>query len=209
MRGALGGVLLGALFGCQDAAKEVLQLTSVSPPLGALAGGTRVRLQGSGFSEGVTVRFGDSAAASVEVTSPGELWAVTPPGPGAPAEVAVTLGRSDGMKASWGERFSYYRLDLAQAAQALRAPTPVTMASADLDRDGRLDAAVATAEPPGLVLLRGQADGGLAFFRRIDVTRRPAGVAAADVNGNYESTYTVALNRTGVGAKNETFRLAS
>ena len=145
----------------------------------------------------------------VEVTSPGELWAVTPPGPGAPAEVAVTLGRSDGMKASWGERFSYYRLDLAQAAQALRAPTPVTMASADLDRDGRLDAAVATAEPPGLVLLRGQADGGLAFFRRIDVTRRPAGVAAADVNGNYESTYTVALNRTGVGAKNETFRLAS
>lgn len=184
MRGALGGVLLCALFACQDAAPEPLRVTAVSPPLGALVGGTRVLLQGSGFADGVTVRFGDSAAASVEVTSSGELWAVTPPGPGAPAEVAVTLGRSDGMQASWGDRFTYYRLDLAQAPETLRAPTPVAMASADLDRDGRLDVAVATADPAGLVLLRGQADGGLAFWRRIDVTRRPAGVAAADLNAD-------------------------
>jgi hypothetical protein len=177
-------VLVCALFACQEAAPEPLQVTAVSPPLGALAGGTRVLLQGRGFSEGVTVRFGDSAAASVEVSSAGELWAVTPPGPSEPAEVAVTLGRSDGVQASWDDRFTYYRLDLSQAAEPLRAPTPVAMTTADLDRDGRLDVAVATAEPAGLVLLRGQADGGLAYWRRIDVTRRPAGVAAADINAD-------------------------
>ena len=181
MRGALGGALLCALFGCQEAAApDALQVTAVSPPLGALAGGTRVLLQGSGFSHGVTVRFGDSAAAEVQVTSAAELWAVTPRGPGQPAEVAVTIGRSDGATASWRDRFTYYQLELSQAAEPLRAPTPVAMASADLDRDGRLDVVVATDVPAGVVLLRGQADGGLAYWRRIDVTRRPAGVAAAD-----------------------------
>lgn len=56
-------------------------LQSISPTVGALAGGTPVTLTGKGFSADTTVLFGDKAAAPVTFdATAGTLTAVTPPG---------------------------------------------------------------------------------------------------------------------------------
>lgn len=186
MRGAVLGLLLCALHACQEppAGPEELRVTEVSPPLGLLAGGTPVVLRGTGFTAGVTVLFGDSPATEVRVTSDTELAVVTPRGAKSPGEVAVTVNRSDGATAKWGDRFTYYYLDLAHTSELLRPPSGVALTTLDWDRDGLLDVAVATTDPAGVVLLSGRKDGGLSYLRRYDVTRRPLALQAADVNGD-------------------------
>jgi hypothetical protein len=185
MRGAFCGLLLCALFACQEpAGPDELRITGVSPPLGVQDGGTSVVLRGTGFTAGTTVLFGDSPATEVRIDSDTEITVVTPRGPARPGEVAVTASRTDGSTAKWSDRFTYYWLDLAQTPELLRAPSAVAMAPADWDRDGRTDVAVATTDPAGVVLLGGQPDGGLAYVRRYDAARRPVGITAADVNGD-------------------------
>lgn len=69
-----------------------LALTSISPTVGNTAGGTTVKLQGSGFVAGATVTFGTTPATVTKVTST-VITVTTPanPTPGAVA-VSVTVG---------------------------------------------------------------------------------------------------------------------
>ena len=53
-------------------------VTSISPPSGALAGGTSVTITGTAFQAGATVTFGGTAATSVTVVSATSIRATTP-----------------------------------------------------------------------------------------------------------------------------------
>jgi photosystem II stability/assembly factor-like uncharacterized protein len=64
-------------------------LRSVSPGTGPLAGGTRVLLTGSGFTDGATVNFGGVPATSVTVLSPTLIAATVPPHAPGNVDVAV------------------------------------------------------------------------------------------------------------------------
>jgi sugar lactone lactonase YvrE len=55
-------------------------VSSVSPGQGAVAGGTRVRISGSGFTGATAVLFGSSSAEHLEVLSGTEILASSPPG---------------------------------------------------------------------------------------------------------------------------------
>jgi hypothetical protein len=57
-------------------------VTSVSPAVGVVAGGTSVTITGTGFLSGATVTFGGVSATDVVFVSSTELTAVTPPGVG-------------------------------------------------------------------------------------------------------------------------------
>lgn len=66
-------------------------LTELDPVSGPVAGGTRVTVEGSGFVEGVIVRFGTAIGGEVAVAAGGTTLSVTtPPGTGAgPVDVRV------------------------------------------------------------------------------------------------------------------------
>jgi hypothetical protein len=93
------------------------RVSSVQPPVGALAGGTSVVLLGEGLSGVTAVRFGAQAAASFTVDSDGQLTAVTPPAAQAGA-VDVVL---EGPHGTWTVRggFTYADASGAFAAFAL------------------------------------------------------------------------------------------
>jgi photosystem II stability/assembly factor-like uncharacterized protein len=62
---------------------------SVSPASGTVAGGTKVILTGSGFTEGAKVRFGGVAATGVTVISPTVISATVPPHVAGSVDVSV------------------------------------------------------------------------------------------------------------------------
>ena len=93
-------------------------LASVQPREGPVAGGTRVVVSGSGFSEGpITVRFGASAATDVLVVDDQHIQCVTPAGARGTVNVSV---RAAGGTAVLVEGFAYgpARLLLANLAPA-------------------------------------------------------------------------------------------
>jgi len=73
------------------------EVTSVSPSLGAVRGGTSVTITGAGFTGATAVKFGSAQARSFAVSSDDSIMAVAPPGSGA-VEVTVTTsaGTSSG-----------------------------------------------------------------------------------------------------------------
>jgi len=79
----------------------------VDPPSGAVAGGTRVRILGTGFPVGqtVTVSFGGNAASNVVVIDSNTIEARTPRGLPGPCAVRVTGGD---VEATHPNGFSYY-----------------------------------------------------------------------------------------------------
>jgi hypothetical protein len=80
-------------------------VTGVSPDIGSEAGGTTVKIAGSGFLPGATVRFGTRAASGVTVTPPESITATSPPGVGATdVTVATTHGTSE---AGLADKFIY------------------------------------------------------------------------------------------------------
>jgi len=73
--------------------EEYIFVFGVDPSSGAVAGGEKVTLQGSGFIEGLKVFFGDNEASAVTLTDGKTLTVTTPQGEG---EVNVKIVNPDG-----------------------------------------------------------------------------------------------------------------
>lgn len=67
--------------GQTDAAAEPLTLSLVDPSTGTTAGGESVAIEGTGFTDGMQVTFGESAAADVFVVDSHRITAISPPRP--------------------------------------------------------------------------------------------------------------------------------
>lgn len=80
------------------------RVTSVSPNSGPSEGGTRITLEGSGFSAGLAVHVGALPATSVEVVSSTRITATTAAGSPGPATVRVI---GSGTIASLADAFTY------------------------------------------------------------------------------------------------------
>ncbi|MDP1823565.1 MAG: IPT/TIG domain-containing protein [Archangium sp.] len=81
-------------------------VTMAAPGTGDVAGGTLVRVTGSGFGAGTTVRFGGTAATNVSLVSSSELDAVTPAHMPGAVDVEVS---TDGAIATLSGGFTYTR----------------------------------------------------------------------------------------------------
>jgi Domain of unknown function (DUF4082)/IPT/TIG domain len=91
--------------GSGSASATAPTLSSISPTLGPVSGGTMVTLTGSNFADGATVSFGSAGASSVTFISATELEAVSPPGSAGNASVVVT--NPGGQSASLANAFIY------------------------------------------------------------------------------------------------------
>lgn len=74
-------------------ARSVVTVDSLVPDFGPTTGGTSVTIQGTGFENGCTVKFGTAAATSVSYISPTRLTCITPPT--AESIVSVTVTNPD------------------------------------------------------------------------------------------------------------------
>jgi hypothetical protein len=75
---SLSGVSGAITYSPRVTISGIPELVSVSPPVGSVAGGERVRIYGSRLSAPISVTFGGVAATSVRSVSAGELEVTTP-----------------------------------------------------------------------------------------------------------------------------------
>ncbi len=85
-------------------------VTGVVPPQGPVAGGNTALIVGSGFVEGATVRFGDTAAPAVEVIGPRAVQVTVPAG--AEGAVDVTVTNPDTRSATLAAAYTYVAPDV-------------------------------------------------------------------------------------------------
>ncbi len=109
----------------------VPDVTSVTPAVGPLAGGTTVSISGVGFTGGTTVKFGTLAATNVVVASSTELTATSPAESAGTVNVTVTtVGGTSGN--STADQFTYQAppavTGVSPASGPLAGGTSVTIA---------------------------------------------------------------------------------
>lgn len=84
---------------------DFFSVTSVSPSVGEVTGGTLVTVTGAGFQSGATVHFGATASPTVTFVSSTTLTAVTPPG--AAGTVGVTVTNPGATPGTLANAFTY------------------------------------------------------------------------------------------------------
>ena len=80
-------------------------VTSVSPNIGPVAGGTSVTITGTGFTGGTAVQFGGTAASSFSVDSSSQITAISPAGTGTVDIRVTTPGGTSTLLAA--DQFTY------------------------------------------------------------------------------------------------------
>jgi subtilase family serine protease len=123
-----GGGLVDQLCGTAGAV-PVTTVTLAAPDAGPLRGGTKVTIDGSGFTGATAVRFGTKKAVSYTVVSAGTIVAIAPKGTGT---VSVTVTTSLGTSSPAAEaRFRYLAVPavarLSPAAGPARGGTVVSV----------------------------------------------------------------------------------
>jgi hypothetical protein len=96
----------GARDAAGDGPATAFAVTSVSPAVGPLAGGTQVVVSGRGFESGATVSFGTNAGVQPLLLSAFQIKVTTPAATG-PGKVAVTVRLTGGTTATLQSAFEY------------------------------------------------------------------------------------------------------
>jgi len=101
-----GGARDGGADVSPDGGGEGLAVTSVTPGIGPVEGGTTVVVSGRGFESGATVLFGTNQGQQPLLLSAYQIKVTTPPAQG-PGKVAVTVRLPSGASASLPDAFEY------------------------------------------------------------------------------------------------------
>jgi hypothetical protein len=111
-----GGVLLWP--GLFEVAEQVPRLLSVQPDTGPAAGGGLALIEGLGFEEVSSLRWGGELVSSYAVLSPELIEVVIPPGAPGPVDVSVFA------EGGFNEAPAFYRYAQAAGSQAPQAGDP-------------------------------------------------------------------------------------
>jgi len=184
----------GAVTSCSPAADSPLPpndmggvgsitITSVSPAVGGIAGGTPVAIYGTGFATGATVAFGSNLATQVQVLSSTQIQALVPPSGGATGPTPVTVRNMDGSFAVATGLFTYVRVLLDFSAERIAVGThPVAVIAEDTNGDGGPEIITANDGSQNVSVLASNVSymNGTTYPTPVG----PTALAVADFNGN-------------------------
>jgi hypothetical protein len=89
----------------KDPAISTLKISALTPKVGPIAGGTPVKITGTGFAPGDQVMFGGATATAISITNSKELSATTPAHPLGVVDVVVS--NSAGQSSTLPDGFTY------------------------------------------------------------------------------------------------------
>ena len=107
----------------------VVNVTTVAPVSGSIAGGTAVTISGTNFVAGATVSFGGTAATNINVVSSTSITATTPAHAAGPVAVAVT--NPDGASATLANGYTYTTAAIGTYSLFPANAVPIVAADAD------------------------------------------------------------------------------
>jgi subtilisin family serine protease len=109
-------------------------LTAINPNFGSTTGGDEVTLTGTSLTGATEVRFGESAAADVVVTSPSRITCTSPPGSAGIANVTVVIpaGTSSPLAFTYAPPGSPVLTGLSPATGGTAGGTTVTLTGGNL-----------------------------------------------------------------------------
>jgi alpha-tubulin suppressor-like RCC1 family protein len=171
--------------------EELPTVSSIAPTSGPTAGGTQVTITGTNLSGATAVRFGSSAATSLQVESATTVTAIAPPGTGT-VDVTVTTP-AGATPAVSGDRFTYLPAPVIGKLSAKGGPasggtsltiTGTGLAGASEVRVGQAAATITADTATSMTVLTPQNDSGQLF---VTVTT-PGGTSATGSKAKFKST---------------------
>lgn len=170
-----------------------ISITSVSPAVAGMAGGTPVAVYGTGFAAGATVAFGNKMATQVQVISPTQIQMLTPAAESGPGDVPVTVRNADGSFAVATGLFRYVRVVLDfDNARVPVGTQPVAVVAEDTNGDGSPEIITANDGTSNVTVLPANLNyqNGVSYPTPVG----PTALAVADYNGNRIPDIAVACN---------------
>lgn len=210
-RRGLCGLAAWALVGCSSGGAieenlpdlgmmtdgETLGLQQVKPATASTAGGSELRLIGSGFGRGATVAIDGLSVADVTYVSSRELSLKVPSRLGAFGRVPIAVQNPGGGRVVRSDLFSYVPATVSFAGRVDYGTQkrPLFVAVGDMNSDQRADLVVTNSNENSLSLLFGNGDGSFAVQQIWPTSVAPHGLKLADFNEDGKSDYAV-VNRT-------------
>ncbi len=197
-------LLAGAVSSCDPASGTglppndmggvgAIAVTSVSPAVGGMTGGTPVAVYGSGFAQGATVAFGNQLATQVQVLSSTQIQALAPASNGVTGQVPVTVRNVDGSFAVATGLFGYVRVLLDFSSERIAVGTkPVAVIAEDTNGDGGPEIITANDGSSDVSVLAANLNymNGMVYPTPVG----PTALAVADFNGNRIADIAVVCN---------------
>ncbi|HNK46016.1 MAG TPA: FG-GAP-like repeat-containing protein [Pseudomonadota bacterium] len=196
-------VLGGAVASCSNPSDSLIpndmggvgniSITSVSPAVVGIAGGTPVAVYGTGFAAGATVAFGNKLATQVQVISSTQIQMLAPAAENGPGAVPVTVRNADGSFAVATGLFRYVRVVLDFDNTRVPVGTqPVAVIAEDTNGDGNPEIITANDGTANVSVLPANLN-----YQNGSTYPTPVGPTAlvvADFNGNRIPDIAIACN---------------
>ena len=206
--------------GAPEGGLDPLALTGLLPNHGPFTGGTEVTLRGRGFTDGLTVHFGDHLVdpVDVELVDDNRISVVTPAGNPGAVDVTITTADDDEVSLADGYTYDGWYIDPASGSVAGGTLVRLVGMRADFPEDGEItfDGAEATdvtwissdemtcRTPAGMVgaadVVVGSGDdalvlyGGFTYFDSSDP--RNGGLGGGPIEGTIDVTVLEGIART-------------
>ena len=201
--GSLALLLIGGAASCDSGPGALppndmggvgaISVTSVSPAVAGMTGGTPVAVYGSGFAAGATVAFGNKLATEVQVISSTQIQALVPDSGGMTGAVPVTVRNQDGSFAVATALFRYVRVVLDFSAERIAVGNhPVAVLAEDTNGDGGPEIITANDGSQDVSVLAANLGykNGVSYSTPVG----PNALAVADFNGNRIPDIAIACN---------------
>lgn len=189
-----GGTLCAEGYFCDVALRQCQpvvplpapELGSVVPVIASNRGGVALRLNGKALQTAATISFDGVAGLMTTWDSSALVRTTVPPSARGYGPVSLTLANPDGQAVTGGDLFAYFADQPFSSAPngSCTGSGPYSVVAADLNKDGRIDLAIANNASADVSVLLGDGTGGFGSSRQLAAGDVPVAIASGDFNAD-------------------------